>query len=117
MTAHAVVFGRVQRVQKVEETLNEFKRTRLVGRRMAGRTEWEIRRVEGECDCDCARCCVRQGRRVQKVEETLNEFKRTCLVARRMAVCTGWEIRRVGGEWDCDCARHCVWEGPEGSYS
>ena len=33
-TAHSVVFGRVQRVQKVEETLNEFKRTRLVGRRI-----------------------------------------------------------------------------------
>ena len=84
MTVHAVVFARVQRVQKVEETLNEFKRTRLVGRRMAGRTEWEIRRVEGEWDCDCARCCVRQGRRVQKVEETRNEFKRTRLVGGRL---------------------------------
>ena len=58
MTVHAVVFARVQMVQKVEETLNEFKRTRLVGRRMAGRTEWEIRRVGGEWDCDCARRCV-----------------------------------------------------------
>ena len=84
MTAHAVVFGKVQRVQKVEETLNEFKQTRLVGRRMAGRMEWEIRRVEGEWDCDCARCCVRQGRRVQKVEVTRNEFKRTRLVGGRL---------------------------------
>ena len=61
MTAHAVVFGRVQRVQKVEEELNEFKRTRLVGRRMAGCMGWEIRRVGGEWDCDCARCCVCEG--------------------------------------------------------
>ena len=61
MTVHAVVFARVQRVQKVEETLNEFKRTRLVTRRMAGRTGWEIRRVEGEWDCDCARRCVCEG--------------------------------------------------------
>ena len=61
LTAHAVVFGRVQRVQKVEEELNEFKRTRLVGRRMAGGTVWEIRRVGGELDCDCARHCVWEG--------------------------------------------------------
>ena len=88
MTVHAAMFATVQRVQKVEETLNEFKRTRLVGRRMAGRTEWEIRRVEGEWDCDCARCCVRQGRRVQKVEETQNEFKRTRLVGGRLGGCT-----------------------------
>ena len=78
MTVHAVVFGRVQRVQKVEETLNKFKQTRFEGRRMAGCTEWEIRRVEGEWDCDCARCCVQEGRRVQKVEETQNKFKQTC---------------------------------------
>jgi hypothetical protein len=57
----SVVFGRVQRVQKVEETLNKFKRTRLVSRRMGGRTEWEIRWVEGEWDCDCASCCVCEG--------------------------------------------------------
>ena len=61
VTVHATVFGRVQRVQKVEETLNEFKRTHVVGRRMAGRTEWEIRRVEGEWDCDCTSRCVWEG--------------------------------------------------------
>jgi hypothetical protein len=61
VTAHAVVFGRVQRVQKVEETLNEFKRTRLVSGRMGGHTEWEIRWVESEWDCDCARRCVWEG--------------------------------------------------------
>ena len=48
LTAHAVVFGRVQRVQKVEETLNKFKRTRLVSGRMGGRMKWEITWVEGE---------------------------------------------------------------------
>ena len=61
MTVHAIVFARVQRVQKVEETLNKFKRICLVTRRMAGRTGWEIRRVEGEWDCDCARHCVCEG--------------------------------------------------------
>ena len=55
MTVHAVVFARLQRVQNVEETLNEFKRARLVSRKVGGRREWEIRWVEGEWDCDCAR--------------------------------------------------------------
>ena len=36
MTVHATVFARVQMVQKVEETLNEFKQTRLVSRDMGG---------------------------------------------------------------------------------
>jgi hypothetical protein len=65
VTAHAVVFGRVQRIQKVEQTLNEFKRTRLVSGRMGGHTEWEIRWVESEWDCDqpvhpelCMRCSL-----------------------------------------------------------
>jgi len=57
----SIVFGRVQRVQKVEETLNEFKRTCLVSARMGGCTEWEIRWVESEWDCDCTRCCVWEG--------------------------------------------------------
>ena len=52
VTAHAVVCGRVQRVQKVEETLNEFKRTRLVSRNVGRRREWEGRRVGGQVDCD-----------------------------------------------------------------
>ena len=39
MTVHAVVFVRVQMVQKVEETLNEFKRTCLVSGRMGGCTK------------------------------------------------------------------------------
>ena len=55
MTEHHVAFARVQRVQKVEETLNEFKRTRLVSERMGGRMKWEIRWAEGEWECDCAR--------------------------------------------------------------
>ena len=61
LTAHAVVFGRVQRVQKVEETLNEFKRTRLVRRKVGGRTEWEGRRVGGQVDCDCVPRCICGG--------------------------------------------------------
>jgi len=39
-----VVFARVQRVQKVEKTLNKFKRTRLVSRKEGGHTEWERKR-------------------------------------------------------------------------
>ena len=54
MTERRVAFATVQRVQKVEETLKEFKRTRLVGGRMGGRTKWEIRWAEGEGECDCA---------------------------------------------------------------
>ena len=61
MTAHAVVCGRVQRVQKVEETLNEFKRTRLVSRNVGRRREWEGRRVGGQVDCDRAPRCICEG--------------------------------------------------------
>ena len=50
----SVVFARVQRVENVEETLKEFKRTRLVSRKVGGRKEWEGRPVEGQVDCDCA---------------------------------------------------------------
>ena len=52
MTVHAVVCGKVQRVQKVEETLNEFKRTCLVSRNVGRCREWEGRRVGGQVDCD-----------------------------------------------------------------
>ena len=48
MTVHAAVFARVQRVQKVEETLKEFKRTCLVSGRTGEHTKWEITWVEGE---------------------------------------------------------------------
>ena len=48
MTMRHVAFAAVQRVQTVEETLNEFKRTRLVSGRTGGRTKWEITWVEGE---------------------------------------------------------------------
>jgi len=41
---HVVVFARVQRVQKVEKTLNKFKRTRLVSMKEGGHTEWERKR-------------------------------------------------------------------------
>ena len=58
MTVHCVALARVQRVQNIEETLNKFKRTRLVSRKVGGRTEWEISCVGGQVDYDCARCCV-----------------------------------------------------------
>ena len=53
MTVQAGVFARVQMVQKVEETLNEFRRTRLVSSMVGVRTEWEVRRVGGQGDWDC----------------------------------------------------------------
>jgi len=45
-----VLFARVQRVQKVEEILKEFKQTRSVSRDMGGRVEREVRWVGGEWD-------------------------------------------------------------------
>ena len=61
MTVRRVAFATVQRVQTVEETPNEFKRTRLVSERMGGCMKWEIRWAEGEWECDCTRCCVCEG--------------------------------------------------------
>ena len=61
MTVHAVVFARLQRVQNVEETLNKFKRTCLVSRKVGGRTEWEISCIGGHVDYDCVRRCVFQA--------------------------------------------------------
>ena len=61
MTVRRVAFARVQRVQTVEETLNEFKRTRLVSRKVGGRTEWEISCIGGQVDYDCVRRCVFQA--------------------------------------------------------
>ena len=45
-----VVFARIRRLQKVDEILNEFRRTRLVSRAVGGRTEREVRWVGGEWD-------------------------------------------------------------------
>jgi len=56
-----VVFARVQMVQKVEEILNEFKRTRLVSRDMGGHMERQVGWVGGEWDCDCTHHCVCKG--------------------------------------------------------
>ena len=61
LTMHSIVFVRVQRVQNVEETLNEFKQTRLVSRKVGGRTEWEGRQVGVQVDCDCAPRCICGG--------------------------------------------------------
>jgi len=52
------VFVRAQKARKVEETLNEFKRTRLVSRKMGGHPGWGGRWVGGQVDWDCAPCCV-----------------------------------------------------------
>ena len=43
LTMHRVVCVRFQRVQKVEETINEFRRTRLVRRKVGRCMEWEGR--------------------------------------------------------------------------
>ena len=61
LTMHRVEFVRVQRVQNVEEALNEFKRTRLVRRKVGGRTEWEGILVAGQVNCDCAPHCISVG--------------------------------------------------------
>ena len=53
-----VVFARIRRLQKVDETLNEFKRTRLVSRAVGGRTERGVRWVGGEWDGYCSCRCV-----------------------------------------------------------
>jgi len=52
------VFARAQKAWKVEETLNEFKRTHLVSRKMGGCMGWGGRWVGGQVDWDCALCCV-----------------------------------------------------------
>jgi len=57
----SVVFARVQRVQKVGKTLNEFRRTHLVSSVVGGCTEWEVRRVGGWGDWDCVQHCVWEG--------------------------------------------------------
>ena len=61
MTVRRVAFPWVQSVQNAEETLNEFKPTRLVSRKVGGRTEWEISWVGGQVNCDCAARCICEG--------------------------------------------------------
>ena len=56
-----VVFANIQRAQKVEDILNEFKPTCLVSKRVGGRMEWEGRPLEGQGDWDCACHCVWEG--------------------------------------------------------
>ena len=58
---HRVLFVRVHRFQNVEETLNEFRRTRLVNRKVGGRTEWEGGWVGGQADCHCVPRCICEG--------------------------------------------------------
>ena len=50
MTVRAAMFSRLQRVQNVKETLNEFKRTCLVSRNVGRPREWEGRWVGGQRD-------------------------------------------------------------------
>ena len=52
------MFARIRRFWKVEETLNEFRRARLVSSMVGGRGELEVRRVGGQGDWDCAQGCV-----------------------------------------------------------
>ena len=61
LTMQTVVYVRFQRVQKVEETLNKFRRTRLVRRKVGRHTEWERRQVGEQADCDCAPRCICEG--------------------------------------------------------
>ena len=61
MTVHDVAFVSVQRVQRFKETLNEFKQTRLPRRKVGGRTEWEVRPIGGQVNCDCEPRCISMG--------------------------------------------------------
>ena len=70
MTVHAVEFVRVQRVQKVEETLNEFKRTCLVSRKEGGRTKWERKRGRRRVGLGlCTLLCLRGPREFGKLRK------------------------------------------------
>ena len=67
---HAVVFARVQRVQKVEKTLNEFKQTRLVSRKEGGHTEWERKRGRRKVGLGlCTLLCLRGPRVFRKLKK------------------------------------------------
>jgi hypothetical protein len=61
LTVHSVVLARVQRVQNVEETLKEFKRTRLVSRKVGGRTKWRGSWIGGELEGEWGQPCVDEG--------------------------------------------------------
>ena len=61
MTVRGVAFVSVQRVQRFEETLNEFKQTRLPRRKVGRRTEWEVRPIGGQVNCDCELRCIFMG--------------------------------------------------------
>ena len=112
-----VAFARVQRVQTVEETLNEFKRTRLVRGTWADRGNGESDGWEESGTVTAHAVVFARLRRVWNVEETPNEFRRARLVSSMVGRHGELEVRRVGGQGDWDCAQHCVCEGPEGSES
>ena len=57
-TVPNVVFAMIRRLHKVDEILNECRRTRLVSRAVDGRTERGVRWVGGEWDCYCSCRCV-----------------------------------------------------------
>jgi hypothetical protein len=52
------VLMRAQTAQKVVAALNEFKRTRLVGTQVGGRTEWRGSRIGGELEGEWVQRCV-----------------------------------------------------------
>jgi len=61
LTVHSVVFARVQRVQNIEETLNKFKRTHLVSRKVGGHMEWQGSWIGGELEGEWVQRCVDGG--------------------------------------------------------
>jgi hypothetical protein len=52
------VLTTAQTAQKVEATLNKFKRTCLMGRKVVGRTEWRGSQVGGELEGEWMHRCV-----------------------------------------------------------
>ena len=81
MTVRGVAFARVQSVQTVEETLNEFKRTRLVRGTWADRGNGESDGWEESGTVTAHAVVFARIRRVGKVEEKLDEFRQACLVS------------------------------------
>ena len=61
MSVHGVMLTTDQMAQKVEETLNEFKRTRLVSRKMGKHAEWRGSQVGGELEGEWVQHCVNDG--------------------------------------------------------
>jgi len=57
----SVVLTTTQMVQKVEATLNKFKQTHLVRRKVGRHTEWRGSRIGGELEGEWVQRCVDKG--------------------------------------------------------